>query len=191
MKFSPAKVLSIGAAGAMCFLAVFLFSCGPTSPTKNTPLNDLVISNQINGWVADSAVGYFVDSTIANFVDGGSSTYCGTCSKSTLKEGFQLLMSKSQSVDKLKMLIIDYGTSVNAKAEFDKKVQASSWTTENALSPFAITDVFFTNNSDGVHANGHFNNFFIELVFSAYGSSSESEPDASTFINYFHSKIVK
>jgi hypothetical protein len=68
-------------------------------------------------------------------------------------------------------------------------VQGSSWTTENALSPYSVTDVFYTSNSDGVNAHAHFKNFYIELQLTAFGSSSEAVPDAKLYIDYFHSKI--
>jgi hypothetical protein len=154
-------------------------------------LSDLVITNQLSGWAAMGDPANFVDSTIFNLVDGGSSTYCGTCSHSTLKAGFQQIMTKSQSTNHLKMIVIDYGTTANASEEFDIMVQGSSWTTENTLSPYSASELFYTSNSDGINLRAHFNNFFVEFQFTAYDSSAQAVPDASAFINYLHSKTVQ
>jgi hypothetical protein len=100
-------------------------------------------------------------------------------------------MSKAQSTARLKMIIIDYGTTANAKAEFDNMVQGSSWTTENSLSPYSASELFYTSNSDGINLRSHFNNFYVEFQFTAYDSSAQTVPDASVFINYLHSKIIQ
>ena len=192
MKFRRGRVLWIGVGGAMLSVGILLFSCGPTSPGKSSPLlSEMVITNQISGWAPVGNPINFVESTIINVVDGGSTGYCGTCSLSTLKAGFQQIMSKSQSADLLKLLVIDYGTTANAAAEFDKKVQGSSWTTENSLSPYSASELFYTSNSDGINLRSHFNNFYVEFQFTAYDSGAQSVPDASAFINYLHSKIVQ
>jgi hypothetical protein len=192
MKFIPERSLRIGVRGAMLFVGILALSCGPTNPGKSTPLlSDLVITNQLSGWAAMGDPANFVDSTITNLVNGGSSTYCGTCSHSTLKAGFQQIMSKSQSTNHLKMIVIDYGTTANASEEFDIMVQGSSWTTENTLSPYSASELFYTSNSDGINLRAHFNNFFVEFQFTAYDSSAQAVPDASAFINYLHSKTVQ
>jgi hypothetical protein len=189
------KGLEIVQIVGLLFTSLSIFSCTNTAtspqPGTNIILADLHITTQIPGWTAAGNPVNFVDSTITNFVDGGSSTYCGTCSHSTLKAGFQQIMSKSQSAYYLKLFVIDYGTAANAAAEFDKMVQGSSWTTENSLSPYSISDLFYTNNSDGINLRSHFKNFFVEFQFTAYDSSAQAVPDASAFLNYLHSKIVQ
>jgi hypothetical protein len=174
---------------------LYVFSCTNTptnlEPVANITLADLHVTTQVTGWTAVGNPVNFVDSTITNLVDGGSSTYCGVCSHSTLKAGFQQIMSKYQSVDHIKLFVIDYGTASNATAEFDKMVQGSSWTTENALSPYSVSELFYTSNSDGINLRSHFKNFYVEFQFTAYDSSAQAVPDASNFINYLHSKIVQ
>jgi hypothetical protein len=192
MKFNSERVRSIVMSGTMGSAVIFLFSCGPTSPGKSAAvLSDMVITNQISGWAPVGNPVNFFDSTIFNLVDGGSNTYCGTCSHSTLKAGFQEMMSKSQSADNLRMFVIDYGTVANAQSEFDIMVQGSSWTTENSLPPYSASELFYTSNSDGINLRSHFNNLYIEFQLTGYDSSAQAVPDASAFINFLYSKIVQ
>ncbi|HUI91844.1 MAG TPA: hypothetical protein VLX68_06300 [Chitinivibrionales bacterium] len=194
MKRRLLKGLFLALFGTTCFLGLNFSLCGPTSPgTTSVPLSSLIITNQIAGWVSDS-MDNFVDTSIYNYVDGGSSTYCGTCLNSTLKEGFQRFMFKAMSATdtgRVKMLVIEYGTAANSQTIFAGKVQGSSWEPESALAPYLISDAFYTNNGSSIYAYGHFSNFYIEMQFTKYTSSGLALPDASAFMNYFHSIIVQ
>jgi hypothetical protein len=197
MKLVSVKLVSRVLAGAICCAGVIALTCGgPTATKSTTPtisLDSLVITNQVAGWVSDS-MDNFVDSSIFNYVDGGSSTYCGTCIKSTLKEGFQRFMFKALSAtdtERVQMLVIEYGTSANVQTIFAGMVQGSSWEPESALAPYSISDAFYTNNGSVFHAYGHFSNLFIEMQFKDYTPSGLALSDASAFMNYFHSKIVQ
>jgi hypothetical protein len=195
MKSGWTKAFSGVVLGAICSVGVMSLTCGgPTAPkTSGVTLSSLVITNQISGWKSDS-LSYFVDSSIYNFVDGGSSTYCGTCSLSTLKAGFLSFLYKVPApadTERLKMFVIQYATSADVQAIFSGDSIGSSFMPESALAPYSISEVLYTNNGSEIHAYGHFNNFFVELKLTGYATSGLALPDASTFMNYFHSKIVQ
>jgi hypothetical protein len=195
MEFGWTKAASKVFAGAICGVGVVALTCGgPTAPAKSgPPLDSLVVTNQISGWSpADTGISYFNDNTIYNLVDGGNSTYCGTCTNDTLIEGYRTYMSKvpqGTDTEQLKMFVVQYANPAFVQMIFAGDSVGSSFEPESALAPYSISEVFYTNNGSTIHAFGHFNNFLVELNFTQYASGAAAVSDASTFMNYFHSKI--
>ena len=116
MKLGVVRSISFGVIGTASILGMCFFSCGgPTAPSNpGVSLSSLVVTNQISGWAPTGNPVYFVDTSIYNLVDGGSSTYCGTCTNDTLKEGFLSYMSKvpqGTDTEQLKMFVVQYTTS--------------------------------------------------------------------------------
>ncbi len=194
MKLGVVRSISFGVIGTASILGMCFFSCGgPTAPSNpGVSLSSLVVTNQISGWAPTGNPVYFVDTSIYNLVDGGSSTYCGTCTNDTLKEGFLSYMSKvpqGTDTEQLKMFVVQYTTSAAVAKIFSGDSLGSSFEAESALAPYSISQVLYTNNGSTIHAYGHFNNFLVELFFTQYPSGTVAVSDASAFMNYFHSKI--
>jgi len=102
-------------------------------------------------------------------------------------------MTKVQGTDteQLKMFVIQYANLSFLQSIFAGDSLGVSFDTEFAVTPYAVSTAFYVNNGSSIHAYAHFNNFLVELLFTGYTTSSLAIPDASTFMNYFHSKIVQ
>jgi hypothetical protein len=195
------KVLAAFVCGTVVLAGILFITCGPTSPSSSgptvstTPLNDLIVIDQIAGWGIDTSVNNtampFTDSTSGpNFVDGGNSDYCGLCNGTgPLKNGIGTYFMALQNNHKIRSFVLDYGTAAAAKKKFDAWVANNSTSKSEAIGSFPNTTAIGFDFGGGMSVFAHFINFFVELRFNNYDSSSLAIPDASAFLNYYNSKI--
>jgi hypothetical protein len=197
MKLRSLKGLLLTLFGTACLLGLNFSLCGPTSPTTHTTIKDLIIKdNQITGWILDTvwndSAMPFTDATANDFVDGGKIDYCGSCNGTgPLKTGIATYFINPQKNHKLRAFVLDYGTASGAKTEFDVWVNKNkaSASTEETISPFSNTTAIGFDIGGGLNVFANFSNYYVELKFNNYDSSSLAVPDASTFLNYYNSKI--
>jgi hypothetical protein len=201
MKLRSLKSLFIALFGAGCFLGLNFSLCGPTSPSKATMLDDLILGSQaISGWERiltswdplDTLI-RFDQLTINVVVDGGNGSYCNSCngSDSPMKNGVHYSMVDSQKTTKVDILTIDYGSISGATTEFNSRTNyvLSSYPTKTILPSFAESVVLAGAKSGGIMAIGHFAHYYFELTFSKYSSSTDAADDANSFMTLFQSKV--
>jgi len=202
MKSGWTKAFSGAIAGAICGVGVMALTCqGPTSPVaKTTPVDSLIITNQMTGWVLDSSVSVsgaammpFTNSTANNdWVDGGCISYCGKCDGTdALKDGFGTYLKEplASATRKLEIFVLDYGSAAAADSEFNVWLNKNATSTKETISPFSNTTAIGFDVGGGLNVFAHMSNIFIELQFSDYDSSSQAVPDASAFLTYYNSRI--
>jgi hypothetical protein len=202
MKSGWTKAFSRVIAGAVCGVGVMALTCGgPTSPVaKTTPVDSLVITNQITGWVLDSsesvsgaAMMPFTNTTANNnWVDGGCPSYCGNCDGTdALKDGFGTYLKEplAGATRKLELFVLDYGSARAADSEFNVWVTKNSGSVSETITPFSTTTAIGFDEGGGLNVYAHMSNIYIELRFTDYDSSSQVVPDASAFLTYYNSKI--
>ncbi len=202
MKSGWTKAFSKVLAGAICGVGVMALTCaGPTTPKAvTTPVDSLIITNQITGWVLDSSVSVsgaatmpFTNSTAnSNWVDGGCPSYCGKCDGTdALKDGFGTYLKEplAGATRKLEVFVLDYGSAAAADSEFNIWPIKYAASTKETISPFPNTTAIGFDVGGGLYVFAHMSNIFIEMQFSDYDSSSQAVPDASAFSTYYNSKI--
>ncbi len=197
MNFGSVKVITGVAVGAFCCAGIIVLSCGgPTAPSGSTttPLTNLVVTSQVPGWVLDSAWNDsampFTDATATNFVDGGCIDYCGPCNGAdALKNGIATYFKSTQGGHKMEAFVLDYGTSSAAKTEFNVWVSKDSAVAKETIPPFATTTAIGYVAGGGMTVFANISNFFIQMQFTDYDSSSQAVPDAAAFLNYYKPKI--
>lgn len=174
-------------------------TCGsPTGPTVSqlTPVSALRVGNNvISGWVLDTVlldtIANFNNTTAGQFADGGDADYCGVCNGTDPLQGGLGTYFKNSQGRKLEVFVLNYGTAPAAKTEFNFWVnqKTGAGSTPEAILPFSDTAVVAYYPGGGLHAYAHFDNYYIELQFNDYDSSSEAVPDANTFLTYYSSRI--
>jgi hypothetical protein len=200
MNLGTRKVLISIACGTLMVGGIFLVRCGNTNPADSgsrvspTPLTDLVVSDQITGWVVDSNYSDtampFTDATSNDRVDGGNIDYCGSCNgHDALKSGIATYFKNTQNNHKVEVFILDYGTAGAAKAEFNVWVGKKAGLTTETIAPYSTSTAIGFDVGGGLYAYANLVNFYVEMQFANYDSSSQVIPDASAFLSYYSSKI--
>jgi|WetSurMetagenome_2_1015567.scaffolds.fasta_scaffold00056_40 hypothetical protein len=181
--------------GVLCCVGVGIIAmCSPTSPSTPTKLDDLIVTNQIQGWSVDSTVAdtvtHVTDDNINLFVDGGKIDYCGECNGSgPMKSGIVTFLKTAVGYG-VEVFVLDYGTTADATAEFNVWAGKYSAASLETISPFANTTAIGHASNGAITAFAHFGKFYLELRFSNYnGETAIAVADASTFLSYYNSKI--
>jgi hypothetical protein len=163
-----------------------------TNICKTTPLKDLIITNQISGWVIDSTSAdtamNITDANSSLFWDGGNGYYCGQCNGTgPFRGGFVTYFRNPAKGYNLTCFVLNYGTPLKAKTEYDTWVNMTTGNTLEAISPFASTTAVGLDESGGLIAYANLSNIYMQLQFTNYASSSLAISDASVFLNYYNS----
>jgi hypothetical protein len=185
---------------------ILSITCGginaPSEPAPSiTTVDELILGSQaisgweriLNSWNPSDTLFRFDQSTINVIVDGGNVSYCNSCngSDSPMKNGVHYSMIDSQKTTSVDIFTIDYGRVSAATAELNSRTNylLSSYPTKTKLPSFAESVVLAGAKSGGMMVIGHFAQYYFELTFVGYSSSTDAAADANSFMTLFQSKV--